>query len=200
MMADELKGKKIAFVATDGVEEVELTEPWKAVEQAGGQPVLVSPKPGRIQGMNHMDKADKFDVDVSVAQTDPGDYEGLVLPGGVANPDRLRTDEATVAFIKSFFVDGKPVGVICHGPWTLVEGRHGARPNHHLMAQPADGHPKCWWRVGGRGVPHGKRRGLEPEAGRPSGLLREDRGGVRRGQARAVEARRVLTLAGDAII
>ena len=116
-----LQGKWIAFLATDGVEQVELTEPWKAVGDAGADPVLVSPKDGQIQGFQHLDKGDTFDVDQPVAEATPDGFDGLVLPGGVANPDQLRMDEKAVAFVKSFVESGKPVGVICHGPWTLVE-------------------------------------------------------------------------------
>ncbi|HWB67810.1 MAG TPA: type 1 glutamine amidotransferase domain-containing protein [Mycobacteriales bacterium] len=121
-MAAELTGKTIAFlVATEGIEQVELVEPWKAVEQAGGTPKLVAPEAGKVQAFNHLDKADQFDVDVTVDDANAADYDALVLPGGVANPDQLRTVDAAVAFAKSFFTDGKPVAVICHGPWTLVE-------------------------------------------------------------------------------
>jgi protease I len=120
-MAEELKGKRIAFVATDGVEQVELSEPWEAVKKAGGQPELIAPKAGAIQGMNHSDRGDTFPVDHAVSEATGGDYDGLVLPGGVANPDRLRTNPEVVRFIRSFFEDGKPVGAICHGAWTLVE-------------------------------------------------------------------------------
>ena len=120
-MAGELQGKKIAFLATDGVEQVEYTEPRKAVEQAGATAHLVSLKPGQIQGFNHLDKGDTFPVDKAVSEASADDYDGLVLPGGVANPDRLRTDKDAVRFVRSFFEAGKPVGVICHGPWTLVE-------------------------------------------------------------------------------
>lgn len=120
-MANELKGRKIAFLAADGVEQVELTEPWKAVEKAGGEPVLISLETGEIQGFEHHDKGDTFPVDVAVRDADPTDYDGLVLPGGVINPDILRTDETAVAFVRAFFEQGKPVGAICHGPWTLVE-------------------------------------------------------------------------------
>ena len=121
MTEKQLQGKRIAFLATDGVEQVELTEPWKAVEDAGAEPVLVSPKDGKIQGFQHLDKGDTFDVDETVARATPDRFDGLVLPGGVANPDQLRTDDKTVAFVRSFVESGKPVGVICHGPWTLVE-------------------------------------------------------------------------------
>ena len=116
-----LNGKRIAFLAADGVEQVELTEPWQAVEQAGGEPELISLKSGKIQGVNHMDKGDTFTVEKTVEEADPTDYDGLVLPGGVANPDFLRADERAVRFVKRFFEQGKPVGAICHGPWTLVE-------------------------------------------------------------------------------
>src|SRR4051794_23880695 len=121
-MADKLQGKRIAFlVAPEGVEQVELTEPWKAVENEGAKPELVSTEEGEIQAFNHLDKADTFPVDRTVDDAGPSDYDGLVLPGGVANPDFLRTNERAVAFVRGFFEEGKPVGVICHGPWTLVE-------------------------------------------------------------------------------
>jgi protease I len=120
-MATELNGKRIAFLAADGVEQVELTEPWKAVEQAGGAPELVSLAEGEIQGFEHFDKADRFRVDEPVAGADPSDYDALVLPGGVINPDILRTDRDAMGFVRAFFEQGKPVGAICHGPWSLVE-------------------------------------------------------------------------------
>jgi protease I len=120
-MANELQGMKIAFLATDGVEQIELTEPWKAVEQAGGTPELISIKDGEIQGVNHMEQADTFKVDKLAKDADPNDYAGIVQPGGVANPDFLRADPDAVRFFKAFFDAGKPAGVICHGPWMLVE-------------------------------------------------------------------------------
>src|SRR6188472_2696360 len=120
-MTENLNGKKIAFLAAEGVEQVELTEPWKAVEQAGGSPELISVEDGEVQAFNHLDKADTFPVDMTAAEADASDYDGLVLPGGVANPDFLRTDEDAVAFVRDFFAQAKPVAVICHGPWTLVE-------------------------------------------------------------------------------
>ena len=120
-MAD-LNGKTIAFlVAPEGTEQVELTDPWAAVEKAGGTPRLVSTKSGRVQAFNHLDAADTFDVDAVVADADVASYDGLVLPGGVANPDNLRMDEEAVAFVKGFFEAGKPVAAICHAPWTLIE-------------------------------------------------------------------------------
>jgi protease I len=121
-MAGKLDGKRIAFlVAPEGIEQVELTEPWKAVEEAGGTPELISTDSGEVQAFNHLDKGDTFPVDRTVQDADASDYAGLVLPGGVANPDFLRTDEDAVAFARAFFEQSKPVGVICHGPWTLVE-------------------------------------------------------------------------------
>ena len=121
-MPDELNGKKIAFlVANEGVEQVELTEPRKAVEDAGAETELLAPEAGKVQAFNHLDKADTFEVDRTIADASPDDYDGLVLPGGVANPDQLRTHEEAIRFLQEFFASGKPVGVICHGPWTLVE-------------------------------------------------------------------------------
>src|SRR3954465_2144278 len=119
-MADELKGKKVAFLAAEGVEQVELTEPWKAVEQAGGSPELVSLEDGEIQGFNHDEKADTFQVDRTVEDAS-GDYDPLVIPGGVGNPDTMRDDENAVRFVREFMESGKPMAVICHGPWMLVE-------------------------------------------------------------------------------
>ena len=121
-MAAELEGKRIAFVvANEGVEQVELTEPWKAVEKAGGEPVLVAPEEGDVQAFNHLDKGSTFPVDTTLEDAQPDDFDGVVLPGGVANPDQLRTEPRAIEFLKQFFSSGKPVGVICHGPWTLVE-------------------------------------------------------------------------------
>jgi protease I len=120
-VAGELQGKKVAFLATDGVEQIEYTEPRKAVEQAGAEANLVSLEPGEIQGFNHLDKGDRFPVDVEVSKASVDDYDGLVLPGGVANPDFLRANPDAVRFVRSFFETGKPVASICHGAWTLVE-------------------------------------------------------------------------------
>lgn len=121
-MASELNGKRIAFlVAQEGIEEVELTRPWQAVAEAGGEPVLVAPNPGEVQAFHHLDKGSKFKVDETLDNASAGDFDGLVLPGGVANPDQLRTDERAIGFVREIFAEGKPVGVICHGPWTLVE-------------------------------------------------------------------------------
>ncbi len=116
-----LDGKKVAFLAADGVEQVELEQPWKAVQEAGGATELISLQEGGIQGFDHLEKGRTFTVDRSVANADAGDYDGLVVPGGVANPDFLRRDENAVGFVRGFFEDGKPVAVICHGPWILVE-------------------------------------------------------------------------------
>ncbi|MFF5104237.1 type 1 glutamine amidotransferase domain-containing protein [Streptomyces sp. NPDC000134] len=113
---------RIAFLtAPEGVEQVELTEPWRAARDAGHEPVLVSTQPGEVQAFNHLDKADTFPVDEVVGETSADSFGGLVLPGGVANPDFLRTDEKAVAFVKDFFDQGRPVAAICHAPWTLVE-------------------------------------------------------------------------------
>ena len=122
MTENALQGKTIAFlVASEGIEQVELTEPWKAVEQAGGTPRLLSPESGEVQAFHHLDKADTFTVDEVVADADPMSYDALVLPGGVANPDTLRTDPGAVNFVRAFFESGRTVAAICHAPWSLVE-------------------------------------------------------------------------------
>ncbi len=121
-MAGRLQEKRIAFVvAPEGTEQVELTEPWNAVRNEGAVPELLSTVPGEVQAFNHLDKGDRFTVDREVTSSTAADYDALVLPGGVANPDILRTDSEVVNFVRAFFLAGKPVGVICHGPWTLVE-------------------------------------------------------------------------------
>jgi protease I len=121
-MSDELKGKKIAILAADGVERVELEQPREAVENAGATTELISLETGEIQAMDHdLEPATKFAVDTVIADASADDYDGLILPGGVANPDNLRQDDDVIAFLQAFFQSGKPVGVICHGPWTLVE-------------------------------------------------------------------------------
>ena len=121
-MAGELSGKRVAFaVATEGIEQVELTEPWRAVEEAGGTPRLISTAPGKVQAFDHLDAADTFAVDATFDDVTVDDFDALVLPGGVANPDQLRTDDGAVSFVRSFFAEGKPVAAICHAAWTLAE-------------------------------------------------------------------------------
>jgi protease I len=120
-MTQEIQGRRVAFLATDGVEEVELTEPWQAVRDAGGTPELVSLKGGEIQAFRHLDKAGRWPVDVTIDRADPSGYDALVLPGGVANGDFVRGDERAVSFTHSFFDEGKPVAAICHAPWVLAE-------------------------------------------------------------------------------
>ena len=121
-MADNLNSKKIAIIATDGVEQAELVKPREAVEKAGGKTELLSLETGQIQAMNSdINPADKFDVDKAITDASPDDYDGLILPGGTVNADKLRTSDDVVSFVHRIFKDGKPAGVICHGPWTLVE-------------------------------------------------------------------------------
>ncbi len=122
MTNSSLSGKTVAFlVAPEGIEQVELTDPWAAVEKAGATPRLLSTKSGSVQAFNHLDKGDTFDVDQVVGDADIDHYAALVLPGGVANPDALRMDEDAVDFVRDFVESGKPVAAICHAPWTLVE-------------------------------------------------------------------------------
>jgi protease I len=121
-MSERIEGRKVAFlVANEGVEQVELTRPWEAVEEAGGDPVLIAPERAEVQAFQHLDKGETFEATQAVADADAGDYDALVLPGGVANADVLRTIGEAVEFTRSFFESGKPVAAICHAPWTLVE-------------------------------------------------------------------------------
>ena len=134
-MADELKGKKIAFLFTEGAEQVEVTEPLKAVKDAGADVDIVSLEKGEIEMWNHFDKGDKITADKAVSDADASDYDGLVLPGGVANPDQLRADDDAVNFVRDFFEQNKPVGSICHGPWLLVES--GAAKGRKVTSFPS---------------------------------------------------------------
>lgn len=137
-MADErrLDGQRIAFLATDGVEQVELTQPWEAVERAGATAVLVSLEAGEIQAFEQdVNEADTFTVDQVVAEATSDDFDGLVLPGGTTNPDKLRQNEAAVAFVRAFAEAGKPIGAICHAPWMLVEA--GISDGHTVTSYPS---------------------------------------------------------------
>ncbi|MCU1506156.1 MAG: protease [Microbacteriaceae bacterium] len=120
-MTTSIEGMSVAFLMTDGVEQVEFTDPWQAVEAAGGIPILVSPKTESVQGYHHVDKADTFLVDLEVKDADVLDFDALILPGGVINADDLRADQDAVAFARAFFVANKPVAAICHAPWLLIE-------------------------------------------------------------------------------
>jgi protease I len=118
---ENLQGKKVAILVADGFEQVELTEPRKALDQAGAKTAIVSPAEGKVKGWNHTEWGDQLPVDVPLQQANPQDYDALLLPGGVMNPDKLRANPAAVRFVKSFVDAGKPIAAICHGPWTLIE-------------------------------------------------------------------------------
>jgi protease I len=135
MKRDILKGLRVAILATDGFEQSELTEPRKAFTEAGALTEIVSPKQGRIRGWNHKEWGQEVAVDQDLRDADPDDYDALLLPGGVMNPDNLRTDPTAVAFVKSFFQAGKPVAAICHGPWTVIEA--GAARGHRMTSWPS---------------------------------------------------------------
>ena len=185
MGEQKLQGKKVAIIAADMVEQVELVEPRKALEEAGAETDLVSMKPGEIQAFNHFDPAD--DVTRStrpIEEVDAGDYDALMIPGGVGNPDQLRGDENIVAFVREFFDAGKPVAAICHGPWVLVEA--GVVRGRKLTSWPT-----LQTDIRNAGGELGRRAGRrrpgprhEPQARRHPGVQRQDDRGVLRGQAR----------------
>ena len=120
-MADNLSGKKVAILAADGFEEVELTKPRAALEEAGARTSVVSIKPGKIQGMNHADKGDSVPVDLTLDDAEPAEFDALLIPGGLMNPDVLRTSEKALEFVRHFFREGKPVAAICHAAWVLID-------------------------------------------------------------------------------
>ena len=130
-----LSGKKVALLVTDGFEQVEMTEPRKALQQAGADTDLVSPAKGEVQGWNHDYRGDKFPVDVPLDQAKAADYDALVLPGGVMNPDHLRMNKTAVRFVRAFFDAGKPVAAICHGPWTIIDA--GAARGRTMTSWPS---------------------------------------------------------------
>ncbi len=131
----KLDGKKVAIVVTDGFEQVELTGPRTALEEEGAETVIVSPKADHVKGWNHTEWGERFDVDVVIGEADPSDYDALVLPGGQMNPDKLRLEPEVIAFVKSFFDEGKPVGAICHGPWLLIDA--GVAEGRRMTAWPS---------------------------------------------------------------
>jgi protease I len=134
-MAESLSGKRVAILVTDGFEQSEMTEPRRALNEAGAETVLVSPAPGRVKGCQHAAWGDEFPVDRPLEKADPGDFDALVLPGGVMNPDRLRMDEKAVRFVRAFVESQKPIAAICHGPWTLIEA--GAARNRTMTSWPS---------------------------------------------------------------
>jgi protease I len=134
-MASELNGRRVAILVTDGFEQVEMTEPRRALNEAGAKTFLVSPKTDKVQGFNHDEHADQFPVDVSLELANPEDYDALVLPGGVMNPDALRIDDHAVDFIRRMVEAGKPIAAICHGPWTLIEA--GAVEGRRMTSWPS---------------------------------------------------------------
>jgi protease I len=120
-MAEKLSGKKVAILAADGFEQVELTKPRAALDEAGARTTVVSIKPGKIQGMNHADKGDTIAVDRTLEEGKPEDFDALMIPGGLMNPDTLRSSEEALEFVRHFFREGKPVATICHAPWVLID-------------------------------------------------------------------------------
>jgi len=131
----KLDGKRVAILVADGFEQVEMVAPRKALQEAGAETIIVSPAEDEVQGWNHYDKADRFQVDVPLEQADVQDFDALLLPGGVANPDQLRMNPKAVDFARKFVESGKPVGVICHGPWTLIEA--GAVKGRKITSWPS---------------------------------------------------------------
>ena len=191
-MASELQGKTIAILAADGVEQVELEQPRQAVQAAGAVTELLSIKPGEIQAVNHdIHPSVTFTVDRLVSEASAGDYDALILPGGAVNPDNLRQHEAAVGFVRDFVNSGKPVGVICHGPWTLVEA--GVVRDRTLTSYPSvrtdirNAGGNCRRPGGG----HRPEHHLQPLAGRPASVLCPDRGAVCHGPDTGEPARRL---------
>ncbi len=134
-MAESLSGKRVAILVTDGFEQSEMTEPRKALNEAGADTILVSPASGKVKGWQHAAWGDEFPVDRPLEKADPEDFDALVLPGGVMNPDRLRMDDKAVRFVRAFVESGKPIAAICHGPWTLIEA--GAVRNRTMTSWPS---------------------------------------------------------------
>jgi protease I len=163
-MARKLDGKKVAILVTDGFEQVELTKPRAALDEAGAETKIVSLKSGKIQGMNHADKGDKFDVDQTLDEARPEQFDALMIPGGLMNPDALRSNDDALEFTRHFFREGKPVAAICHGPWVLIDA--GVVRGRMLTSWPAikTDVEKCRWKMDQRGSRGGQRAGDQPQA------------------------------------
>ena len=164
MAKDNLEGLNVAILVTDGFEQVELTEPRKALDEAGATTKIVSPKRDRVRAWYFTEWSVEFPVDVTLDQTKPEDFDALMLPGGVINPNSLRIQPKAVAFAKAFFDAGKPVAAICHGPVDGHRDRRSARPPHDLMALAQKRPEECRRGLGGRGSRRGQRPGHEPQA------------------------------------
>jgi protease I len=164
MALDILNGLNVPILVTDGFEQVELTEPRKALDEAGATTKIVSPKRGQVRAWNFTDWSVEMPVDVALDTAKPEDFDALLLPGGVINPDSLRIQPKAVAFAKSFFDGGKPVAAICHGPWTVIDYRRNARPPHDLMALAQNRPQECRRRLGGSGIGRGQRPRHEPQS------------------------------------
>ena len=179
-MAGRLDGKRIAILATDGVEEAELAASRDAVTAEGARVDVVSLEDGPIQAMNHdLEPASTIDVDLTAAQASPSDYDALILPGGTVNADRLRMDGGVRSFVREIVRVSKPVGVICHGPWTLIDAGRGRGPDADLVPEPAHGPDQCRREMGRRGGRHRRGAGVQPQPRRPRRVLLDDRRGVR---------------------
>src|SRR5438132_2590906 len=170
----KLDGRKVAILVTDGFEQVEMTKPRKALEEAGAETKIVSPKSGQIQGMNHVDKGDKFDVDIPLDEARPEEFDALMIPGGLMNPDELRAAPDALEFTKHFFREGKPVAAICHAPWVLIDA--GVIRGRKLTSWGAhsDRREKCRWQLGEPGGGGGQRTRYQPQARRYSGVQQEN--------------------------
>lgn len=120
-MARKLEDKKVAILVADGFEQIEMTKPREALDEAGAETKIVSPKSGQIQGLHHAEKGDKFEVDIALNEARPEEFDALMIPGGLFNPDQLRANQDALEFTRHFFDNGKPVAAICHGPWVLVD-------------------------------------------------------------------------------
>ena len=166
--SDKLKGKRVAIIATDGFEQVELTKPQQFLKDAGAHVDVVSINGGTIKGWDVDDWGDKVDVDKTIDQVQVADYDALVLPGGQINPDKLRLNHQVVSFVRDFAHTGKPVAAICHGPWTLIEAGRGARQAHDQLAQPPNRPAQRRGRLAGLGGGGGWQLHHQPQARRQS--------------------------------
>ncbi len=199
-MAQQLGNHKIAILVENGFEQVEMTEPKQALEQAGAKTEVISPVSGKVKGWQHDHWGDEFPVDRPVSEARAGDYDALLLPGGVMNPDKLRRNEHVMKFVREFFDAGKPVAAICHGPWTLIDA--GVASGRRITSWPSlqSDLQERRRRVGGRGSGGGSRTGHQPETGGYSGVQPEDdRGICRRGARRAAPRRGLKRTGRDAV-
>ena len=178
-MPEQLEGRRVAILVEDGFEQVEMTTPREALEEAGARTDLISPEKERVKAVQSDKEGDDFEVDLNLKKADPNEYDALLLPGGVKNPDKLRINPEAIKFVKAFVDAGKPIAAICHGPWTLIEAGAVKGRKMTSWAVASERSEKCWRGLGGRGSRRRPRAGYQSQTRRSAGVRQKDDRGIR---------------------